>query len=670
MTSKGCHSIAHRLRIHGDNRFQSTLLGGRGPRNIVIIGVVTLVAVGVVTGIGTASMTATDAPAPSNGIESNGDGSVFGEASASDDDSEPDDNENFSVPDPAHGVNISTFPKLWSGDIDEPAKDDEGTVLEAFLSLTDYAFTHPPEAVETWNAGDHREFPRTDEHASIYPPSHADLTDELWIKDAYIQVFAVQPSTVTYVSPSDERLYIRSSGEVLGTTDYRIGLPADEHREFDPPAPEPGETVLVEETVTWRLLEHEQSNVTLEADGDPISTTEPTTTPRLEFTSLSQSVDRLSLTVTISVNVEKTTRKTYRTATEHCETQTIEEGNETRTVTECEVIYDTHSTTDVEHPSHEVTVRDTVEVEIYDLSPTATRATFTDDGSALAVNQSTGDPWASYHLPGSGEVHNIWHFYSARDRPWSTLVESTEEGTTRQPSDAIPLQVHAFPSAGGAYTESGFGALEVTEVWGTERDAPMLPEYITIPVVEEPYSDGSVVVVRSNDEIAVDDQVTVHGLVRGEEATTTVETTHRQRATTLDLEFLSLNRSEGTVTVRVTLRESGTGQPIDLRERPGVVEVHGVEVETNASGTAIVTAPIVGNFVTGEYHPGPWWTTDPVYEESRSSVDHPAEWPDPTRLVTAGFTLLIWLSPFILGIYFIDRLLGRGRIWPPWRGLE
>lgn len=577
--------------------------------------------------------------------------------------------DNFSVPAPDHGLEASTFARLWSGDIDETDTDAEGTVEDVLLSRSDYAFDRPPEAVESWNVGDHRDFPSTDVDASVYP-THADRIDELWIRDAYIEVFAIQPSTVAHFSPNDTPHYIRRSGEVLGTTDYRIGLPPDERHDYDPPAPDSGETVLLEKTVSWELLGHEMSDITLEADGEPVDSTGATHTPRLEFSSLPSSTDRLSLVVTISASFERTTRRKYRSAYEDCDTRTIEEGNETRTVTECDVEYDTYWSTDVDRPSRHVTVRDSVDVDVYELAPTASRTAFADGRSALAVNQSNGDPWASYRFPDSGSVHNIWHFYSARDHQWDTLVEASESGTNHRPSDAIPLQVHAFPSGGGAYARSKFGELEVTQVWGAERPAPNLPEAITLPVVDEPYSTGSVVIAKSGSPADWEGEVTVEGLVRGTEAKTPIRTTRRQEATTLDIELLDVNRSAETVTVRISLRESASDRPIDLRPRPGVVEVHGVEAEPNASGTAVVTAPLVGSFVTAEYRPGPWWATHPAYESTRASVDLPADWPNPRRLVVAGVSLMIWLVPLLLVVYFIDRLLGRGQLWPPWRGLE
>jgi hypothetical protein len=232
------------------------------------------------------------------------------------------------------------------------------------------------------------------------------------------------------------------------------------------------------------------------------------------------------------------------------------------------------------------------------------------------------------------------------------------------------LQVHAFPSGGGAYAQSDFGVLEVTQIWGPERQPPTLHDSITLPVVEEPYSSGSVVVVRTDETVGLDGDVTVHGLVRGTETRTSVRTIRSQQPTDLELELLGLNRTRGTATVRFSLHERASGQPIDLRSRPGVVVVNGEEVEPNASGTAVVTVPLAGRFVTAEYEPGPWWATDPVYQSAWASAEPPTEWPDPRRLLNAAFSVVLWLSPLLFGIFLIDRLLGKGRLWPPWRDVE
>jgi len=93
--------------------------------------------------------------------------------------------------------------------------------------VTDISFEDPPVAAEQWNRGDHREFPESDHTVSIRP-SETTVTDGVVIRDAYAALFAVQPSTRLWRSDRSQPLYVGSSGQVLGTVDYRVQLPADD----------------------------------------------------------------------------------------------------------------------------------------------------------------------------------------------------------------------------------------------------------------------------------------------------------------------------------------------------------------------------------------------------------------------------------------------------------
>jgi hypothetical protein len=566
------------------------------------------------------------------------------------------------VPDPDHGINATTFPRLWSGDADEYELDPNRTALETFLNITDYPFTEPPTAVDRWNEGDVEDLPRTDETESVYPP-HARLANEGWIRDAYIEIFAITPSTVAHLAAGDTRRYIRPNGSVLGTTDYRIELPPDERESYNPPTPDPGEKVLIERVVTHRLVNHSVSNVTLEADGQTVASTPPSSTPTLPFAGLSNTTRELTLSVTVSSTIEVTTRKQYRQASRVCHTS--------RNTTSCHTVYGTYWTTDQDYPSRAATVQDSVPVEVYELSPTAAEFTYVDGREELAVNQSTGDPWAAFDLPDGTRVHNVWHFYSVRDREWDVLVTSTEAGTTRHASDAIPLGVHAFPSLGGANVPQGQPTpLDLTETWGPTRQVPLLPPSITVPVAIDPFQQTQAVAVESTEGLPDGSNLTVRGLVRGARATPTVTDRSQQRASTLTLDVLAVNRSAGTTTVGVRLEETGSSSPIDLRNRPGRIVVHGVEIETDATGEAVATVPARTSIVTARFFPGAWWATDPAYAPATDSVTLPVEWPRPIRVLTVGFTVLVVLSPLLLSIYLIDRLLGKGGLWPPWRGVQ
>ena len=96
-----------------------------------------------------------------------------------------------------HGVPEETFHKLWSGDQDgatDGANLSNGSAVKQLSEGTDVPLNSPPQAVEQWNQGDHQEFPETNSSVSIHPPD-ADLTNKRSIKEAYAEVFAVQPST-------------------------------------------------------------------------------------------------------------------------------------------------------------------------------------------------------------------------------------------------------------------------------------------------------------------------------------------------------------------------------------------------------------------------------------------------------------------------------------------
>jgi hypothetical protein len=210
----------------------------------------------------------------------------------------------------------------------------------------------------------------------------------------------------------------------------------------------------------------------------------------------------------------------------------------------------------------------------------------------------------------------------------------------------------------------------VTRVDGPRRQPPQLPGAITVPVVTDPYRAPATVVVRAEQGLAADGGVTVHGLVRGAQATPTVTTQREQWSTTLELAVLAANRSARTARVRVTLREAASGDPIDLTDRPGAVAVHGARLEPDADGRVTATVPLGTGTVTARYRPGPWWATTPAYAPSQARASVPVGWPEPLQVILTAVAVVVVLSPLLVAIYVLDRLLGRRRLWPPWRGLR
>lgn len=562
----------------------------------------------------------------------------------------------------SEGPNSTTVARLWSGDEDMAGEASGRRPAGDLLALVDYPFAEPPPAVDRWNALSLQEFPRTDVSTSVSPPG-ADRRNRDWIRDAYLEIYAVSPGTLVHRTATDTRTFIRPTGTVSATTDYRIQLPPDTRRSYSPPPPRPGHRVLVSRAVTHRLVSATESDVTLAADGVTIATDRPTATPAIHYAGLPRSTRHLEIAMTISATIEVTTRKQYRRARRVCH----QVGN----VTRCSTRYSTDWTTDRAYPSRDLTVRDTVRVRVSNLAPTVEAVTFVDGRDLLVINQSAGTPWSLARLPDGSTVHNGWSFYAAGDRDWARLARHDDTGTEHVQSAAIPLGLHAFPAAGGPYIPRGQPtALTIVKTWGPIEDPPTLPGSITVPVVTDRFEQSRAVAIQAEDPLPMGGSLRVQGLVRGSTARPTVTASRHQRATTLTLSVDALDRRAGTAEVDVRLTESASGRPIDLRARPGSIVVNGISLDTDSTGRTRATVPIASRVVTARYVPGPWWTTDPAFAPSTDRETLPVRWPDPRRILEAGVLLLAVLAPLFLLVYLIDRVTGRSGLWPPWRGIR
>src|SRR6056297_1114442 len=118
-------------------------------------------------------------------------------------------NSDSAIPDdgPDYGVNNSTFQRLWSEDIDNGnlSADDFGDAnvtsrsefIRRLAQSTDIPFTRPPQAAGDWNRGDFDDYTPGNQRSSVHPIG-ASLTDGVYIKDAYVSIFAIQPSTILH----------------------------------------------------------------------------------------------------------------------------------------------------------------------------------------------------------------------------------------------------------------------------------------------------------------------------------------------------------------------------------------------------------------------------------------------------------------------------------------
>ena len=537
----------------------------------------------------------------------------------------------------ANGLSANETATLWSGDTDRYITQEEyfqqyGTERSTPAQIangTDITFKRPPATAETWTRNDFTDLEAGGTQTSVYP-THADLEDGTYIKDAHATVFAVQPSTRGHLDSDTTPLYIAPKGEMRGFIDYRIRVPDGDSSGS--------------RTVNWALIGHSIQEARLTVDGDTLSKTGGSQTPVLPYQFGGSRSERLTLEADITTRLRKTTR--------------VDRGNYTD-------VY-------VDYPTETRTVSDSIDVEIYDLSATVSYAEYPNGDSGVAIFHSR--PWQGYTLTenGAATVRGVWRFYTARDARWDHLISSDRSGRTASESPALPVYVHAYPSAIGPRAEPERDGPILTGTWGEERDSPAdsMDENINVEVVNESYTPTDGVAVRAN---TLDrEALRVDGIVRGVQASLIEPPAGYERdLRESNLSIGVLTQNDTHATLRVSLTDNKTGEAIALnnddRLSPlggdlgrGYITVDDQRLVTNESGVALLTVDSPG-FYTATYQPGSWLTHNPAYVGTTATTRwHPLSTFDSWLglLFDAGWQLI----PFAVMFYAGHRLLRM--FWP------
>ncbi|WP_254533962.1 hypothetical protein [Natrinema gelatinilyticum] len=528
-------------------------------------------------------------------------------------------------------MNETQFPLLWSEDLDRglgsrglltnntSSRKEFNTKL---AGSTDVAFDEPPKDVETWNHGDFQDFDPGDTETSVHPEG-AQLENGLSIQDVYVSIFAIQPSTVVH-SRNHSTQYIAPDGDVLAVTDYRIESPDDDTN---------GST-----REQWTVLESGIERVELRANGRVIdSTTSHRST--FEYSGLS-GTQNLSVAVEISAKL----RHDIGTCDEYDSTADRCDGSwETETEYQDERLRAADS-------RHTVVNRFTDSV--------GRRVTFENNENRTGIAIHPGTTWSAIEVSDDARLRGNWRFYSAGIDGWHTMVSRTETDTTRRNSSVRPAQIHALPTQKrpdmpSKATDDAEPPLVIEEVWGLEQGGPSLPDVVGIETVDR-YVHLTSIAVRS-DTLPADsvDEVTVHGIVRGQSQTIPLEDGGTVHKSNLELTILEADAS-GT-RVRATVTDPATGDPIPT----GRVKIGNQSVPVNASGVAVLE--LDGQYtslVDGTYVPKEWWHGGRLYSASEDRVAPSPDYPDFQRLVQLVIVTIFLFIPVSLAVYGFDYLTG------------
>ena len=518
-----------------------------------------------------------------------------------------------------HGVPEETFHKLWSGDQDgatDGANLSNGSAVEQLSEGTDVPLNSPPQAVEQWNQGDHQEFPETNSSVSIHPPD-ANLTNKRFIKDAYTEVFAVQPSTRARLSSSRQPLYVAPNGTLRGTVDYRVAVPSND--------------TSGDRRVYWSLESHQIEETKLLVDGGEETTAGGSHTPVLLYSLDGYASEKHQFTLQANISVR------LRKEVEICTAYNVEG--------DC-----TSWESSVSYPIESVTVTDTIETTEYDLAVSGYIAEYPNGDLGLVVYKN--QPWLGYQLP-NGDVRGVWRFYSARDADWDTLVYSSDDGQRTTHSPLHPLQMNAYPIETGP-TPSPRRNVTILDVYGTSTSPPTLPSNVHLDILTDPYTASYGIATRT----ATDEQletVRAWGLVRGVEAERPANEFARIQISESNLTLKVVNQTEATVTVRVSLQNASTGAPINTDDRDGYVVVNGQRLNTTGNGTVTTTIERSPGGVTARYEPGYWWLNLPGYTgDSDTVLLHGTV----LQILSTLFRIGVPVSLFLFAVFLVDRITG------------
>ncbi len=533
------------------------------------------------------------------------------------------------VPDdgPDYGVNNSTFQRLWSEDADNgnlSADDFDGANVSSRAEFahrlarsTDIPSDQPPQAAGDWNNGDFGDYSSGDRDSSIHPES-ASLEDGVYIKDAYVSIFATQPSTILHQG-NETTHYVAPDGQVRALSDYRVAVPQGDQngsqRDY------------------WSIDRTSIESVELSADGRTIDTGSGHQAT-LQYTDLSGS-PQLTVEANITVQLRHVTLDCpdWNSSISSCD------GDWTRDIETLEA-------------SKTVSTSQTVVVnQLSDISGNRVQFEAYEDRVGAVVHPNT--EWSTITVNGNVRARSNWWFYTAGRSGWQTMVTSTATNTSQAESSVRPVQVHAFPSQQAPYvptepTDDGKRPLAIKETWGTELAGPSLPVNIDLESAD-PYVNADSIAVSSTtlDESAFR-KVTVQGIVRGQSRTVSLSEQQTVRETTLTLTVTNANATHAVV--RATVAETATGTAVTN----GRVTVRNQSAALNSSGMATLTLSNPGALVRGQYQPSEWWRTDRPYAMATDVAKMPGNYPDFQTLIQLVVVTILWFIPLAVLIFGFD----------------
>ncbi|GGM50399.1 hypothetical protein [Haloarcula argentinensis] len=525
-------------------------------------------------------------------------------------------------PNRSYNHNHTFFRALWSGDPDHPdltradRAEAENGKLAVLPSCTGDMLSREPSNTTLWNRPEHDSF-RTGIENSSQPVNVTDTRSGLWIRDAYVTFFSVEPSTVVHRESGTTRL-VRPNGTVRAIHDYRVFL-----------------SELFEDD--FRVV-NTSTSTTLYANGTAMDNS-TVAQPTLNYTGINETTE-LRLVTTISTNLSEID--------------------------------------DDEIDEYELTVTDSRTVEVENLSeremvvepgvvPNGRGAT-TDD---YRIGTVIPGSWQSVQFDGGYEVRSKWRFYTRSPPGWKNWSENTT-------TPVRPLETHAvrategpevtvnrvqnessdgwrfIPSLEAAYPMNATGNTTAnTTANATNRTT--LPPEIRINW-SETFTTADRFTIRSAEQLRTEN-FEIRGLVRGNSIEQPTDSTNPTPIREVNITSEVVNSTDNSTELLVRV-DPKAGFPIAAGNI--TVATGQSRVERSFSGTDEITVTVDQGEVSSAiitYRPTQiWWEQGravPV-RDTQERVAYEVDLPDLSEFIDLAVVTLLTLLPAVLALYGYD----------------
>lgn len=504
---------------------------------------------------------------------------------------------------PGADLSTETYLLMWNGmeTIPGSAADaigSEYTTAQAYKVIAareDAPKPAPPRSQVEWNTNTDETLDESSRTKSRFPPG-TDRTDGEFIKDAYLRLGAVTPSTV-YHRDGDRITLAGENGNVLVASDFRTTVPAPRQVQVNNRS----------YRATYEFVNTSVGPVNITAqnpdsgDGTEIihekqvNSTGGTLVP---YEDLDGKTSTGEVKLVIKQNVSTAVQRTLQR--EECENN----GSRGNASISCEYV---NVSTDI--IVENVTVQDeAVVVRRTNTAQVEMRA----GPETTYVRLEGGGTWSSVTAGPSGNrsiLSNERGFVTKRDHHWDTFVTATASGTSDPYYHPFtPVETHAFPAYDGARAFNPVNSASKVTVLSQETGpakAPYNPQprNVNVTTATEP---GYRQVQSVTAELELDaqrsqtkpvaganpDVIRVNSYVYDQSVTEQVTHYEPTRQANLTIRMRPVYENESSLNpsyydITAYLSDAETGDPIETEGTNRTIRIIGHEtIETNESGIA------------------------------------------------------------------------------------